>query len=60
MKISAYQILESKGFRVKEENKKNLAARWEVLQNQKENIPQSYFETNKMGLIKILGGESLD
>lgn len=60
MTLSARQLLENKGFTVKEAHTETLEARWKALEAAKENIENRYLAETKIGITNIPGGEQFD
>lgn len=59
MTLSARQLLENKGFKVKEEIAEALNARWKGLEAAKKTIDISYLAESKIGVTNIPGGEDI-
>lgn len=58
--LTARQILESKGFKVKEENVEALEMQWKTLQAAKSAIELDYLKESKIGLTNVPGGDAID
>lgn len=60
MSLSAREILENKGFTVKDENAEALDSRWKAMEAAKESIDIDDLAETKIGLTNIPGGEQID
>lgn len=58
--IPTNKLLESKGFKVKEENVETLEMQWKALQAAKSAIELDYLKESKMGLTNVPGGDQID
>lgn len=60
MSLSARDILESKGFKVKDENTDLLNNRWNAMQEAQNTIKKISLGESEIGLTNVLGGKKRD
>jgi len=58
--LTARQIIESKGFKVKEENVAAIEMQWKKLQAAREQIELDYLKESKIGITNVPGGDQID
>lgn len=60
MSLSAREILENKGFTVKDENAEAIDSRWKAMEKMKAEIDTADLAETRIGLTNIPGGEQID